>query len=395
MVDATATPAHVPAGLVRDLGIEFEGPIDALFPRLDALRDEGPVLWLQGNTGMLGAGAWFLTRAEDIHTALQSPELFSSRLGGDGEVPMIPIFMDPPEHAQYRRLLNPLFAPGVVAAMEEGVRDRIVELIDAVQDRGECDFVADIAVRFPTRVFTAWMGLPEADTGTFVALVQGLMHGGDDDGRADAMAGAFTVLNQLIADRMAVPRDDLMSQIIGLDLDERPLSQDELFRIAFLLFLAGLDTVVAALSFSFSHLASTPADRIALAQGSVPTTEVVEEMLRRHSFVNLPRIVARDTEVAGVGLRAGDSVVLSLPMASRDPSAFDHPTEVDFGRQTNRHYAYGVGPHRCLGSHHARLEMRVCFDEWHSRIPDYRLAGPVPSYAGTVMGVKHLPLAWG
>jgi cytochrome P450 len=82
-------------------------------------------------------------------------------------------------------------------------------------------------------------------------------------------------------------------------------------------------------------------------------------------------------------------------MASRDPSAFDHPTEVDFGRQTNRHYAFGVGPHRCLGSHLARLEMRVCFDEWHSRIPDYRLAGPVPSYAGTVMGVKHLPLAWG
>jgi cytochrome P450 len=255
--------------------------------------------------------------------------------------------------------------------------------------------VADISVRFPTAVFTSWIGLPEDETPRFVGMVSALLHGSDDPmAQGKAMAGAYAALDALIDARMASPTNDLMSRIIGLEIDGRPLAKDELFKIAFLLFLAGLDTVAAALSFSFWHLARTPDDRRRIAAGEVVTQQVVEELLRRHSFVNLPRLVARDTEFAGVQLRRGDPVIVSLPLASRDPDAYGNAATVDFDRDDVRHYAFGMGPHRCIGSHLARLELRVAMEEWHARIPDYRLDGEVGSYAGSVMGATNLPLRW-
>jgi cytochrome P450 len=255
--------------------------------------------------------------------------------------------------------------------------------------------VADVSVRFPTRVFTTWIGLPEDETERFVRIVSALIHGsGEPEAQASAVFDAYSVLNELIDARMASPTDDLMSDIIRRELDGRPLAKDELFRIAFLLFIAGLDTVAAALSFSFWHLAQSPEDRHRIAHRSVDTQHVVEELLRRHSFVNLPRRVAADMEFAGVQMREGDSCVLSLPLASRDPDAYGDAAAVDLDRADVRHYAFGLGPHRCLGSHLARLEMRIALEEWHARIPDYRLDGPVESYAGSVMGVTTLPLRW-
>jgi cytochrome P450 len=390
----TDVPAHVPPGLVRDFDLDFRAPLEQLFPKLDSLRSEGRALWMKTGLGGSEFGAWLFTDAEDIRTALQHPDLFSSQLGGDGNVPMIPIFMDPPEHTKYRRLLNPLFAPAVMAKMEEGVQRRIHSIVERLVDKGSCDFVADVAIQFPTRVFTSWIGLPEQETGTFVALVSALIHGGTDEAARDtAMADAFAVLSQLISERQANPTDDLMSQIISLNLDDRPLTQNELLRIAFLLFLAGLDTVAAAMSFSFWHLAQTPEDREGLRNGRIPSINAVEELLRRYSFVNLPRLVARDTKYAGVQLKRGDHVVLSTPMASRDPHEH-HTSSVDFERRASRNYAFGAGPHRCLGAHLARLEMRLALEEWHRRIPDYGLDGEVGSHGGTVMGVNNLPLRW-
>jgi cytochrome P450 len=386
-------PAHVPPELVRDIGIDYRGPIDDLFPRLDALRAEGRVLWVETP---FGTGAWLFTHAADIRTALQSPDLFSNQFAGFDNPPMmIPIFLDPPEHGQWRRLLNPLFSPGVIGTMEDNIRARMRALVAELAPRGGCDFVADISVRFPTAVFTSWIGLPEDETPRFVGMVSALLHGGDDAAaQGAAMAGAYAALDALIDERMASPTGDLMSRIIALEIDGRPLTKEELFKIAFLLFLAGLDTVAAALSFSFWHLAQTPEDRRRIASGDVATQVVVEELLRRHSFVNLPRIVARDTEFAGVGLRRGDPVIISLPLASRDPDAYGNAATVDFDRDDVRHYAFGLGPHRCIGSHLARLELRIAMEEWHAVIPDYRLDGEVGSYSGSVMGATNLPLRW-
>jgi len=393
-------PSHVPAGLVRAFDFNYRGPIAELFSRFDALRDEGRALWLDVPLPSADLkpvrGAWLFTRASDIRAALQNTELFSSAPGEGPTVmpPMIPIFLDPPEHTRYRRLLTPLFSPAVIKQMEPAIRARVERMVDALAARGSCEFVSDFAVEFPTRVFTSWIGLPEAETPRFVQLNSVLIHSTSDQERAVASMSAIQVLTDLIKERSAQPRDDLMSRIIALDFDGRALAHDELLRIAMLLFLAGLDTVAAALSFSFWHLAQTPADRRALARKAVPTSEAVEELLRRHTFVNLPRRAARDAEFAGVSLRKGDMVILSLPLASRDPSEFERPTEVQLDRPSNRHFAFGLGPHRCLGSHLARLELQVALDTWHRRIPDYRLDGEVSCYAGTVMGITHLPLRW-
>ena len=386
-------PAHVPPELVRnDVTLDFRGPLDELFPRLDALREIGRVLWIDTPFG----GAWVFTRAADVREILQSPDRFSNQFGGLGNPPMmLPIFLDPPEHTAWRRLLNPLFSPPVIARMEDSIRARFAALVDGFAADGECDFVADVAVKFPTRVFTSWIGLPEDETDRFVTMVSTMLHGSmSDPARATSSMEMFQVVNGLVTEKMANPGDDLMSDLLRLEMDGRPLRADELLRIASLLFIAGLDTVVAALSFSFWHLAQTPDDRRRIADRSVDTQVVVEELLRRHSFVNLPRIVAQDCEFAGVQLKRGDACVVSLPLASRDPEAYGNAASVDFERDDVRHYAFGLGPHRCIGSHLARLEMRIAFEEWHARIPDYELAGEVGSYAGTVMGVTTLPLRW-
>jgi cytochrome P450 len=389
-------PAHVPANLAQQFDIEFFGPTEQLFPRLDALRDHGRVVWL--DNGLNGDdGMWAFTRAEDIRLALQSPDLFSNGTpenGVDGRMPtLIPVALDPPEHGRYRRLLTPLFAPNVVGAMEPDIRNRIAGLIDGVVEKGSCEFVGEIAAEFPTRVFTSWMGLPEDETGRFVALAKSLGHGTIEE-RGAGVASMIEVLTSLIEARTAHPTDDLMSKIAIQRIDNEPLGPEELMGMALLLFLAGLDTVAAALSFSFWYLAQAPNDRTAITSGVVPAGRAVEELLRRHSFVNLPRRVTRDVDFCGVRLKEGDKAMFSLPLASRDPAEIDDPGSVRFDRAETRHFAFGAGPHRCLGSHLARIEMRVAFEEWHLRIPDYRLNGEAMSYAGGVMGVAHLPLRW-
>jgi cytochrome P450 len=388
--NASTVPPHVPPNVVRQIDLSFQGPVDELFPRLDALRSEARALWLSIGLPRFGGSAWFFTQEADIRAGLQNAELFGQP---PNRLQALLTSLDPPEHTRYRRLLTPLFSPGAVGAMEDSIRQRIRAIIAEIAPRGSCDFVADVATQFPTRVFTAWMGLPEEQTGSFVQMTHMVLHGTAEE-QAQALAGVAGVLTALINERLARPADDLMSKIAAVRLDDRPLTREELFGIAYLLFFAGLDTVAAALSLSFWHLAQTPEDRRTLAEHKLPTGQVVEEMLRRHSFMHLLRVARRDAEFAGVQLKTGDRVFLSLPMASRDPEAFDDPTSVHLERVDNRHCAFGVGRHRCLGSHLARIEMRVAFDEWHAQIPDYRLAGQPTGYAGIHMGVKNLPLRW-
>ncbi|MCW2968497.1 MAG: cytochrome [Solirubrobacteraceae bacterium] len=407
MSEALQVPAHVPQELVRDFQLDFHGPLEELFPRFDALHDEGRVLYVTGAMqaaaeaygGGGPAGVWVFTQAEDIRAALQAADLFSSDTAApdapDTGLPkMIPIFLDPPDHGKYRRILTPLFAPATVAHMEASIRERAIGLVEEMLAKGSCDYVKEFAIEFPTRVFTSWIGLPEEETGRFVTLTDTLIHGGDPAARDAAMAGAFEVLSTLIMARMESPTDDLMSQIVVQEVDGRPLTFEELFNMAFLLFLAGLDTVAAALSFSYWHLAQTPKDRQELVNGTVDPVHAVEELLRRHSFVSLMRRATRDASFAGVDIREGDIIMCSLPLASRDPGEYADATEVDLHRENVRHYAFGAGPHRCVGSHLARLEMRIAFEEWHKRIPDYELGGPAEAYGGGVMGVSSLPLRW-
>ena len=352
-------------------------------------------------------GYWVLTEAADIRDAFQHPEWFSSRITGIPPTPrprrLLPLELDPPEHGIYRHPLAAVFSPKAVAAMEPAIRRTCAGLVDGLAARGECEFLADFAVPFPTTIFVELLGLPAAEARRFAAWNHALLHSHDRPAvRAAAKTQIAGYLDDLVEQRMAeVARgegrtDDLFAVLAATEVDGRPLEKAEIFDYAFLLFIAGLDTVTAALGFSFSYLAANPEHRKALVADPALVPAAVEELLRAFSVVNPARTVTEDVEFAGVCLREGDRVLLSTVLANRDPAEFDDPTEVRFDRPVNRHLAFGAGPHRCLGSHLARCELKVALEEFHRRIPDYRIAGGavIRAHGGGAMGVDHLPLTW-
>jgi cytochrome P450 len=352
-------------------------------------------------------GYWVLTEAADIRAAFQHPEWFSSHTTGIPPTPrprrLLPLELDPPEHGAYRHPLAGVFSPQAVARLEPAIRQVCARLVANIADRGSCEFLADFAVPFPTTIFVELLGLPAAEAARFAAWNHALLHAHDrPEVRASAKAQIAEYLDALVARRMAEvasgegAADDLFAVLARAEVGERALTRDEIFDYAFLLFIAGLDTVTAALGFSFAYLARNPEHRKALGADPAVVPSAVEELLRAFSVVNPARTATRDLEFAGVCLQEGDRVLLSTVLANRDPAEFDDPTDVRFDRPSNRHLAFGAGPHRCLGSHLARCELKVALEEFHRRIPDYRIAdgAVIRAHGGGAMGVDHLPLTW-
>lgn len=390
-------PDHVPAELVRDFdhvtGAEFAADPFAAFQR----AREDRVFWSPHH-----GGYWVLTRTADIRQAMQHPELFSNWPTGipahaAREQRMVPLELDPPEHTTYRRVLAPMFAPKAVALRTAAIETTCAQLVDAVADKGGCEFVAEFAQPFPTTIFTNLLGLPTAESDRFVEWNGVLVHGyGDPAARRQAAIDINAYLKDLIAERRAQRRDDLISVLLDSPVDGRPIRDDEVQNIAFLLFVAGLDTMTAALSFAFRFLAEHESHRRHLVEHPESIPSAVEELLRVHAFVNPARTVTRDLEFAGVRMREGERVLVSTVLASNDPDEFDDPLDVRFDRQANRHLAFGAGPHRCAGSHLAREEMTTALQSWHADIPDYapRPDAPIVQHAGGAMGIDRLELVW-
>lgn len=374
-------------------------PAGASFTVFAELREQYD--WFRSTVGQ---GFWVLTRYERILEALNDPERFSSRaitvLDPEPAYRWIPEMLDPPEHTAWRRLLRPHFTPASAAAMEERIREHCRELVDGLAGKGGCDFVADFATRFPTVVFLEMMGLPTERLATFLEWEDTILHRPYEPGRATgrrkALAAVVGCFRELIADRRAEPRDDLVSAALAWRMDGEPVAEDDLLSLCLLLFLAGLDTVTAQLAYMFWHLAGHPADRDRLASDPAAVPAAVEEFLRAHAITVTGRKVTRDGEFHGCPMKAGDMVLLPLNSATRDPAAFPEPERVDLGRHPNRHLAFGAGPHRCLGAHLARLELRVAVEEWHRRIPAYGLDPDRPAleHAAQVLGLDTLPLRW-
>ncbi|MBO2457953.1 cytochrome P450 [Actinomadura violacea] len=371
-------------------------PAGTTHPMLDGLRERCPAFHTPAQQGF-----WVLTRHADILAAYQDTAVHSSRavavIDPNPRYRWIPVMLDPPEHTMWRRLLRPLFTPARAAAMEGAVRRRCAELVDDLAARGSCDFVEDFARRFPSAVFLEFMGLPVGRLEEFLEWEYAILHAPSaGSGRAEAMGRVAALFQELIAERRRDPRDDVVSAALAFEPDGRPVTDDELLQLCTLLFLAGLDTVTAQLSYSFWHLARHDADRARIAADPSIVPDAVEELLRVYSPVLPARRLKADTEVHGCPMKAGEMVMLPLAMANRDPRAFPDPRTVDFDREQNRHIAFGAGPHRCLGSHLARLELRVALEEWHRRVPDYRIAdGATPTeHASLILGLDTLPLTW-
>jgi cytochrome P450 len=368
----------------------------------DRLREETPVF----RSDIAPAwNLWYLLRYEDAHGALQQPDLFSSRhvapYTHEDPHQWIPLELDPPAHTKYRHVLNVKFSPTAVAAMEPAVRAQAAALVSAIEPTGACDLIAEFARRYPTTIFMKLMGLPLDEADTFLDWVDELMHtsnADDADGsvRARAAETIYGYLGALIADRRHRPRDDLVSYLTASSIDGRPMTDAELLEMSFLLYMAGLDTVAGMIGYSFRHLADHPDHRQVLVEHPESVAGAVEELLRFYGIVTTVRVATRDTEFAGCPMKANDRVVIPYAAANRDPREFANADRFQLDRFPNRHIAFGAGAHRCLGSHLARLELRVAIEEWHARIPDYRIAdgAELRQHIGGVAGLERLPLRW-
>jgi cytochrome P450 len=392
-------PEHVPAELVRPL--DFWNGADYLADPVgywDGARAAHRAFW-----SPFFGGFWCLTRYGDIHAALQRPQDFSSRINGipSRGMQMLPITLDPPDHTKYRRLLNEPFAPAQVEKLSGAIRGRCAELVDDLVDGPGCEFITEFAKALPTYIFCDLLGLPKAEVKTFLDWNHTILHvHGTAEGRerqrvANEELGVY--LRQLVAQRHAHREVDLVSRLLDCEVDGERLTQEEAYNFTYLLFMAGLDTVTNSLGFTWMYLAQHPGHRRQIVDDPRVVPAAVEELLRYYSFVEITnRTVSRDLEFAGVAMKGGDRIMLPTSAAGRDDEQFPDAHVVDFGREPNRHLAFAAGPHRCLGSHLARSELRIALEEWHARIPEYRIAAGtgVTYHGGALGGPAALSLEW-
>jgi cytochrome P450 len=399
---ARPIPDHVPHDRVRSFDIVGDPDMARCpFARATRLHDEAPRMFWNTADPYFG-GAWVPTRAEDIRFILDHPEIFTSKgqtqfakfAGQNWDI--IPLEIDPPEHGKYRRMLNPLFSPPAVELLAPRIVARATELIDRLVDVGECEFMTAFGRPFPVSVFLELMGLPDDQTDTFMAWEHDLLHNYDMTRRGAAIAEVGDYLLALASERRARPTGDLTSFVVAARVDGRLLTDDEVLGTLFVLFMGGLDTVLSTLGLFFLHLAEHPDQQALLRAAPERIDRAVDELMRRYSPVSVNRQCARDIEIGGARLKAGDWVSVTQSLGSLDPEAFEQPYEVHFDRRNNRHFGFSFGPHFCLGSHLARRELGVALREWLARVPMWRVKpGTEPLLrGGGVFGVERLELEW-
>jgi cytochrome P450 len=365
------------------------------------LRDSYPVLRMPSQHGD-GSTMVVVSRHDDIDAALRCPEVFSSAWEPRPEMQFVPLHNDPPEHLRYRRLLDPFFGPREMKRLEGPIRALSNELIDRFVERGSCDFAEEYAVPLPCSVFLELVGLPLTEVDEYLHLKEGMLRGSGEGTSPDdpVRMAAYAEVNQrcaaLVADRRRQPGDDFWSYLVTADADGQPLTDDELAGIFRLLIIAGLDTVTDSLTCFYAFLATHDEHRRRLVADPAVIPNAVEEMLRYESpAMYLPRKVLSPTQLSACPIESGDDVMLLIGSANTDERAIPDADVVDFDRLAIRHLAFGGGIHRCLGSHLARLELRISLQEWHRRIPEYRIPDGVElTFASVMRQVEHLPLVF-
>jgi cytochrome P450 len=363
------------------------------------LRDAGPVVDM-GEGGMVVVGG-----DAEVRHVLSHPEIFSSGIDAVaiGQVrPLIPLQIDPPHHRNYRKLLDPIFAPRQVALLEDRTRDLVRGLIAAVVDEGGCNFHEAVAEPLPTTVFLQLLGLPVERAKEFIALKDGIIRPPVSTNRerveytAEVGQRIYAVLQEAIDQRLEQRADDVLSTFLDAEVDGHRLTVEDVLDIGYLFFLAGLDTVTASLDCMISYLAQHPDQRRRLVDDPSLIPHAVEELLRWETPVQgVIRIAAADSEIAGCPIPKGKVVSVVLGSANTDERAWPDVDTIDFDRAENRHIAFGGGAHRCLGSHLARMELRVALEEWHRAVPDYRIRDGVDlHYSQGLRAVENLELTW-
>ncbi|MFP5328301.1 MAG: cytochrome P450 [Acidimicrobiia bacterium] len=367
----------------------------------EELRQKCPV----AHTDRFG-GAWFPVRHEDVAFIAHDTEHFSSEsvivseFKPEGMAPAgfaPPITSDPPFHGPSRRILLPAFSPKEIARWEPTARETCNELIDALLADGAdvVDAATQYTQHIPVRVIAEMLGVPKEDGDKFRVFIHRILETpGEHLGTLEYEDTLDYYLTQVVEDHQRNPRDDLVGFMLAAEMDGRKLDPEHVRGTIALLLIAGIDTTWSAIGASLWHLGQHPEDRRRLVEDPDVLPFAVEEFLRFYAPVTMARIVAKDVEVGGVHMRARDWTLLPFPAANRDPEAFDDADRFVIDRARNRHVAFGLGIHRCLGSNLARMELTVAIDEWMKRIPDFELAEPdaVRWSTGQVRGPRQLPM---
>jgi cytochrome P450 len=382
---------------------EREGDLHLGLYRLGEEFGRG-IFWTPHN-----GGHWLINDYELLFEAVRTPEIFSSnnRAAQDGAMVMIPPMegggeprfapqsLDPPEHGMYRMPLMKAFAPVRILAMEAGIRALATQLIDNLKGQGQAEFLEAVAEPLPVTVFMKMMGMPLDRLAEFRSWMHNISSS-DDAKRSDAFLNIDKAMHDLIVTRQACREDDLISHLLDSDIRGRQPDMVDMQSYCLLLFTAGLDTLVNTFTFGMYHLARhlQLQDRIRADRALIP--EFIEEVLRRYAVAMPPRVVAQDAEFGGVRLTKGERVLMMLPAANLDEAAFPGALEFDVDRENKTHITFNSGPHRCVGSHLARLELRVFFEEWFERMPNVRHdpANPPTYRPGLNLTICKLPLIW-
>src|SRR3981189_2372842 len=372
------------------------------FPIWDELRSECPVVHTKRFLGV-----YLPTTYQAVKESASDTEDFSSRRVIVRDVrpevtrnPAPPFPPDPPEHKPAKQLLLPPFTPDAMKRLEPRVRAICNELIDEFIADGKCDAAARYTKHIPVRAIAHMLGIPEKDGELFIKWIHETLELGIKDDAilrraVQEMSGYFA---GHIEARKKNPTDDLITTLMNArDKSGQPLSDGHVLGSLRLLLIAGIDTTWSAIGSSLWHLAKTPADRERLIAEPQLMPIAVEELLRAYSPVTMAREVMKETVISGCPVRPGNMGLLSFPAPNRDPAMFPDADKVVIDRKENRHAAFGLGIHRCVGSNLARMEMTAAIQEWLKRIPDFRLdpAGQVTGSEGTVRGPRQLPVLFG
>jgi cytochrome P450 len=371
------------------------------YPIQDDLRQRCPI----ARTERFGGG-WLPTRYQDVAAIAYDTERFSSRaiimsnfrppreLAPVGGSP--PISSDPPFHHDARKLLLPAFTKTAVTRQEPATRAFCHSLIDAFEGSDVVDAAHRYAQHIPVRVIADMLGFPPEDGPRFLEFVENALEGVNlpPEERIARMTKLFDYLVAQVHDHLENPREDLTTYLINAELHGHRLDPSHVVGTMALLLIAGIDTTWSAIGASLWHLARTPEDRKRLVADPRLLPAAMEEFLRAYAPVTMARLVKQDMHWHGVDMRADDWILLSFPAANRDPAQFDRAGEIVIDREVNRHAAFGLGIHRCVGSHLARMELRVALEVWLERIPNFSLDDPsaVTWAAGQIRGPRTLPL---
>lgn len=370
------------------------------------LRDQGcPV----AHTNRYG-GMWIPVTHETVNEVAYDTEHFTSRSvvvnhtrPGDLALPAPiglapPITSDPPFHQIARRLLLPAFAPKKIAALEDEVRELCNDLLDEMGEIEPGTTIVDAAVQYaqhiPVAVIGRMLGLPPEDGDIFREFVHEIIEeiNTDPNEIGEERHPLDLYLDRQVADHIENPRDDLIGFLLNVELDGNKLDPEMVRGMIVLLLVAGIDTTWSAIGSSLWHLAQHPDDLQHLTADLDSTDFAIEEFLRFYAPVTMARMVAKDVDFHGCPMKQDDWVLLPFPAANRDPEFFDQADEFVIDRQQNRHAAFGLGIHRCLGSNLARLEMKVAIEEFCKRFPSFELAGDVAWSTGQIRGPRVMPV---